>query len=54
MLEAKTVDSVDLSSIRCFSMSSLLLTPVSCAVAGAGAVALGGSDMDRERPERGE
>ena len=55
MLEANTDESVALSSIRCFLMSSVLGTPGSCAEAGAGAVALGGrSDMDEERLERGE
>ena len=55
MLEAKHVVSIDLSSIRFFSISSVLVTPASCAVAGSGAVAFGsGSDMDRNVQEANE
>ena len=49
MLEAKHVVSIDLRSIRFFSISSLLVTPASCAVAEAGAAAFGSDcDMDEE------
>ena len=54
MLTVNNDVSVALSSIRCFLMSSALGTPESCAAAGAGAVALGGNDMDEERLARGE
>ena len=55
MPEATHAESIDLSSIRFFSISSLLDTPASCAVAGSGAAAFGsGSDMDENVQEANE